>query len=34
MEAAMDIEGVADSDLAQQVAMSSKAGSIWAQAQG
>ena len=33
MEAAMDIEGVADSDLAQQVAMSSKAGSIWAQAQ-
>jgi len=34
MEAAMDIDGVADSDLAQQVAMSSKAGSIWAQAQG
>lgn len=33
MEAAMDIDGVADSDLAQQVAMSSKAGSIWAQAQ-
>ena len=34
MEAAMDVDGVADSEAAQQVAMSSKAGSIWAQAQG
>lgn len=34
MEAAMELDGVADSELAQQVAMSSKAGSIWAQAQG
>lgn len=30
MEAAMELEGVADSETAQQVAMSSKAGSIWA----
>ena len=34
MEGAMEIDGVADSDAAQKVAMSSKAGSIWAQAQG
>ena len=33
MEAAMELEGVADSELAQQVAMSSKAGSIWATSQ-
>jgi hypothetical protein len=30
MEAAMDLEGVADSEVGQQVAMSSKPGSIWA----
>lgn len=33
MEGAMEIDGVAESDAAQKVAMSSKAGSIWAQAQ-
>jgi len=33
MEAAMDVDGVADSDVAQQVAMSSKPGSVWAQSQ-
>lgn len=30
MEAAMELEGVAESELAQQVAMSSKPGSLWA----
>lgn len=30
MEAAMELPGVADSELAQQVAMSSKPGSLWA----
>lgn len=34
MEAAMELEGVAESEVAQQVAMSSKAGSIWATREG
>lgn len=33
MEGAMEIDGVAESEAAQKVAMSSKEGSIWAQAQ-
>lgn len=34
MEAALELPGVADSELAQQVAMSSKAGSLWATREG